>query len=608
MSQIQGRKKLGHDRIWSWLFLLAAVIVGLAVTRQYGESWDEQQFFKYADRALQAYASWWQSGTVPITGNTYDNYGPAYVMLVTILARLLGLVLPWIRSDLRHLVYFATFAVGLWAFKRLCERWLSRATAVGATLLLATQPLIWGHAFISPKDLPFLTFFMLSMVAGLQLVDTTIAPTLGELGQGTKRRLLVVTIAWGLLVFGVLESTPVVHTWLHSMVTTAAGGQANLLSRVASDIRTADPDLYVRKFFVLYLQARAVLILASAIGLAVLWRKAPSALRFMLAVTPAAVLLGFTTSIRLLGPFAGLMVCAYAFWKSGRNALPLVVAYVVIAAAVTYATWPYLWPDPVGHLAESATLMAKYPWRGQVLFDGALYLSTQLPQTYLPVLLGIQMTEPVWILFGAGFVITAVRATRGNRPALGLLALTLAWFVLPLVVFVATRFALYDNFRQALFILPTVFIMSGVVFEKMRSLPLQVALIALSVLPGLVDGARLHPYEYMYYNRFIGGQQGAFRRFEMDYWGTSYREAATYLNQEAAPDSNVWVEGPTHLLQVYARPDLRIFSTYEVERADHYDYVVALTRSNLDLQSYPDAPILHSVEREGALLTVIKKP
>ena len=120
--------------------------------------------------------------------------------------------------------------------------------------------------------------------------------------------------------------------------------------------------------------------------------------------------------------------------------------------------------------------------------------------------------------------------------------------------------------------------------------------------------SRLHPYEYIYYNRFVGGEQGAFRRFEMDYWGTSYREAAEYLNDVAAANANVWVEGPTHLLQVYVRPDLKIYSTYEVERADHYDYVVALTRSNLDLQSYPAAPMVHTVEREGAVLTVIKKP
>jgi hypothetical protein len=127
-------------------------------------------------------------------------------------------------------------------------------------------------------------------------------------------------------------------------------------------------------------------------------------------------------------------------------------------------------------------------------------------------------------------------------------------------------------------------------------------------MPGLLEGVRLHPYEYIYYNRLVGGVQGAFRRFELDYWGISYREAAAYLDATAPANAAVWVEGPTHLLQEYARPDLKIYSSYEPERADHYDYVVALTRFDLDLVSYTEAPVEHVIERQGALLTVIKKP
>ena len=118
----------------------------------------------------------------------------------------------------------------------------------------------------------------------------------------------------------------------------------------------------------------------------------------------------------------------------------------------------------------------------------------------------------------------------------------------------------------------------------------------------------LHPYEYIYYNGLVGGVQGAFRRYELDYWGTSYREAAGYLGAVAPANATVWVEGPTHLLQLYARPDLKIYSTYEAARLDQYDYVVALSRFNLDLSSYPEAPIIHIIQRDGATLTVIKKP
>lgn len=80
------------------------------------------------------------------------------------------------------------------------------------------------------------------------------------------------------------------------------------------------------------------------------------------------------------------------------------------------------------------------------------------------------------------------------------------------------------------------------------------------------------------------------------------------MNVVAPPNADIWVEGPAHLLQLYVRPDLKVYSTYELARADHYDYVVALTRYNLDLQSYPGARIVHVIERDGSLLTVIKQP
>jgi hypothetical protein len=94
----------------------------------------------------------------------------------------------------------------------------------------------------------------------------------------------------------------------------------------------------------------------------------------------------------------------------------------------------------------------------------------------------------------------------------------------------------------------------------------------------------------------------------LDYWGTSYREAASYLNKTAPPNASLWVDGPVHILQLYARPDLKIYSAYETPRAEHYDRVVVTTRYDLDLKVFPDAPIVHAIQRDGSLLTVIKEP
>ncbi len=588
--------------------LMLACLVGIFTVRQYGESWDELQFFKYADRALQAYSSWPSTGTVPLTGNTYDNYGPAYVMLVALGTRLLGPVLPWMASDIRHLLYFITWLLGIWAFHAIAKRWLTITAAFGATLLFATQPLFWGHAFISPKDIPFLAFFLLSLEFGFRMVDLCPAASLQSLALRMRRLLSVFTIAWVVVLFAAFLATPLVEAWIGSLVRAAAAGQTNLVSLIARDLHKVKPEVYIQRYFVLFLWARSLFFIATAIALGWFWRKVPLAFTFLLTVGGAAALLGITVSIRVVGPFAGLIVAGYAIWKKRQHALVPLAVYAVIAAIAMYLTWPYLWPNPLGHLVESVRVMSEYPWTGQVLFGGTFYRSTAIPRSYLPVLLGLQMTEPVWFLFAIGLAIAVYDSVRRNTASRVLLVLAVLWFILPFLGFVVTRSPLYDNFRQVFFILPPVFLLAGLALQKIRRPILQAAVIGLLALPGIIGGIGLHPYEYIYYNSFIGGVQGAFRKYELDYWGTSYREAADYLNQVAPLKATVWVEGPAHLLQLYARPDLKIYSTYEAARAPHYDYVVAMSRYNLDLTSYPNAPIIDRIERDHSILTVIKTP
>lgn len=591
------------------LALLAfAFLIGVMTVRQYGESWDELQFFKYADRALEAYSTWPRSGSVPLTGNTYDNYGPAYVMLVALGARLLGVILPWMTSDLRHLVYFLTWLAGIWAFHALARRWLTAAAALGATLLFSSQPLFWGHAFISPKDIPFMTFFLLSLEFGCRMVDTHISVPTGAFGSRQRRLLLWLTIGWLVLLFGAYLATPVVQGWIDGMVRAAAAGQENIISKIASGIHRVKPEVYIQRYFVLFLWGRALFFTITGLALAWTWHKVPSALRLLVSTLIPGLLLGITISIRVLGPFAALMVAGYAIWKRGKAAFVPLAIYAITGMAATYLTWPYLWPNPLGHLIESIRVMSEYPWGGQVLFNGSMYASTQIPRSYLPVLLGIQMTEPVWFLFIIGLMIAVYESIRRNVESRVLLILAALWFILPLLGFVITRSPLYDNFRQVFFILPPVFLLAGLALQKLRQPVVQAAVIGLLALPGILSGIQLHPYEYIYYNSFIGGVHGAFRRFELDYWGTSYREAADYLNQVAPANDTVWVEGPAHLLQLYARPDLKVYSTYEAARADHYDYVVAISRYDLDLTSYPNAQVIHTIERDGSVLTAIKSP
>jgi hypothetical protein len=177
-----------------------------------------------------------------------------------------------------------------------------------------------------------------------------------------------------------------------------------------------------------------------------------------------------------------------------------------------------------------------------------------------------------------------------------------------LLGFIVARTVLYDNFRQILFILPPVFFMAGIAFEKIKRPATQLAVIALCVLPGIIGIVRLHPYEYIYYNSFIGGVNGAADKFEMDYWGTSFREAANYVSSVARPNANVWIEGPTQSFSNYGREDLHLFSSHENLRAEHYDYIVVTTRDHIDQVTYPGAKVVYEVTRGKAILAVVKQP
>jgi hypothetical protein len=581
----------------STIVLACILLVGLLTFNQYGESWDDRSLQKYAAKSINAYVTFPQRGEVNIERADLGYYGPSYVMAVALLSDALHAVLPFSLPDLRHLIYFLTYFAGILAFHALAKRWLSDLPALGATVLYATQPLLWGHAFINPKDTTFLSLFLVSLALGFNFFDKL--PV--ESNPRTSRIQLLLTALWVGSVFSLFIFTESFYNLIASLVLSAHDGNTNLISLIASDVLTAAPEIYIQKYFVLFLRARAVFFILFTCLLVYLYR--PHSAFYIL---PSAFLLGFTTSTRILGPFAGVLVAYYALRTKGKRAIPHLIAYAILTLIFTYLTWPYLWMNPVGHFIESFNEMSLYPWTGVVLFNGTNYPITQLPISYLPLLLAIQLTEPVWALSLAGWLVSIFR--RSEACFVRLIELSLLWLVLPLTAFIILQIALYDNFRQILFILPPIFLMAGVAFEAVKHVKWQAALVALCLIPNLIGIIALHPYEYVYYNRFISGMDGAAGRFELDYWGISYREAAEYVNQVAPANSVIWVEGPAQLFELFAREDLKIYSDHEVERADHYDYVVATTRYDLDEKSYPNAEIVHKIMRGDAVLTVIKKP
>lgn len=603
------------------ILLALSFLIAVLTLKNYGESWDELKLYDYAADSMQAYVMWPQHGTIPVTGDRFENYGPFFVVLTRIITKTFTQIFPAVREvDVQHMIYFLAFLVGVWAFYQLSTRWMNRISAFGATLLFMTQPVFWGHAFINPKDIPLLSLFLLTVYLGISAHDSILGPrpdsvfesvsaAWNGLPQRTRLLLIGATILWLVSIAILFGGTPLIRQWIDSAVRAAARREPSLLALIAPRIQRIAPEIYIEKFFVLFLRVRTFYLLLITGFLIWLYRRHfPIARRTLGLILPAAIILGLAVSIRIFGTWAGVLVAGYMFWRSGWKAWLILATYALIAITAMYLTWPYLWPDPIGHFWETVRVMAQHPWPGSVLFNGATYEANNLPGSYVPTFLAIQLTEPVGVLFIVGVGVAIYGFFKKQMPRRELLVFTLVWFIVPLATFVILRPTLYDNFRQSFFIVPPIFFMAGLAFDLIRKPAIQSALIALVVLPGLIASARLHPYEYVYYNQFIGGVKGAVDRFELDYWGTSYREAADEANRIAPSNANVWVDGPAHLFNTFARPDFHIYSPQEAERADHYDVVVTLARYNLEKTSFPEAKIVYTVRREGAVFAVIRKP
>jgi hypothetical protein len=119
--------------------------------------------------------------------------------------------------------------------------------------------------------------------------------------------------------------------------------------------------------------------------------------------------------------------------------------------------------------------------------------------------------------------------------------------------------------------------------------------------------AMLHPDQYVYYNAFAGGVEGAQHKFKLDYWANSYAEAVQgledYLRIMYGADFEereftVAVCGPPISAGYYFPPNFR----FTRQRAEA-DFFIAFTKDNCD-RSLPGRPI-YQVERMGALLSVV---
>ncbi len=258
---------------------------------------------------------------------------------------------------------------------------------------------------------------------------------------------------------------------------------------------------------------------------------------------------GLLINLRLMGAllFGAVLVlracdaCYAADDPARRHILRTCGLFVAASALTLYATWPYLWADPVGRLAIVFRYMFDHETEAFDLFRGVVLPNEERPPGYIPTWLAIT-TPPLTLLLGALGGLAALRGA-GLTPGAALRntslrfdLLLLACFLLPLSLVILLEADLYDGWRHMYFLYAPLCLLAvaglrAVLAARPPGQKRAYGLTSSGLGATLIAMAWLHPHQYDYFNLLVDRatpeRLGA--QYELDYWGIASWEALDHL-------------------------------------------------------------------------------
>ncbi len=329
--------------------------------------------------------------------------------------------------------------------------------------------------------------------------------------------------------------------------------------------------------------------------------------------------------------YLGLLLAADGVWRAiaARHAAVLLgavwsgvwrvlVPVALVAYPVMLLFWPWAQTDPIENPFRALAFFSHQIFPFSTLFAGQLVPASNLPWTYLPTYIALALPELILVLFIGAPVMAGVawcrKGFRLRREPLFAYLIVGIGIIFPVTYAIAIKAVLFDGMRHFLFELPLISVAAALAadpvvdwlarFPYPRPIWLAVALYGFAHVAIM---AMLHPDQYVYYNGFVGGVEGAQRKFKLDYWANSYAEAVRGLEDHLRAkfgtdfeehEFTVAVCGPPISADYYFPPNFRF-----VRDRKRTDFFIAFTKDNCD-RSLPGRPI-YRVERMGALLSIV---
>lgn len=309
----------------------------------------------------------------------------------------------------------------------------------------------------------------------------------------------------------------------------------------------------------------------------------------------------------------------------------------VVGYILAVLTWPYAIKSPIDHVIGSLGDMSKFAIAIRQLFEGELQWSDKLPFYYTPKF--ILMTIPIAVILGLILFFTFSWKDKKNRFWYFVVFFT---FFFPIFWIVYSNANVYGGWRHAIFSYPPMVVAAGLGFnlliqyfenkkekgvDQPKGKKWKMAQYITTILPfvllisPLAHTIKNHPYEYVYFNEFVGGAKGAYGNYEGDYYYHSTREACEWVinNAKQNPNSKEKIKVVSwHFasLNYYFRNDTTHFQTgfvrwYEKGNVD-WDYAIFTVTGMAPEQLknsaiFPPSNTVYTIKVDGTPIAFVLK-
>ena len=254
----------------------------------------------------------------------------------------------------------------------------------------------------------------------------------------------------------------------------------------------------------------------------------------------------FTTGTRIGGFlllfYLFLFVAVYVATnlKSYKPLVPKLMPIAIKLCTIVFgglvlliATWPYVLRSPLKNLANTLTIVKRFPVKVTLAFEGNFMDSLSIPTHYIPKFMLITIPIFILIVIISGLILVFL---KNKQYDFNITSLILFSSIFPIVYAIMTNAALYSAWRHFLFIYPGLCIIGAIgandLLENFRKPAMKIAFGVICIL-GMIRPVTWmisnHPYEYTYFNEFAGGFKQAYYNYETDYWEISAKQAIDWM-------------------------------------------------------------------------------